>query len=405
MSRNGLGDQIAVLDGFDLSSAGVAAASGPQALSIAAGGTYSGGSSWEPGIPTIYGRSGLAAGMDINDYITDPEKEFMDYINDDPRLSARKNVIDASGGANYSGGSSFAPGLPLLPSNSGLAGDMALSAAALDEMADISLRVKQVMPGVQARAGVVDASAGANYSGGSSYAPGLPLMPSTTGLAGCLSCGGAPDSAMADLEAMDLRVRQTLPGVQNRSGVVDASAGGNYSGGSSYAPGLPLMPSSAGLAAALDAVANMSLAVRQVMPGVQTRSGVVDASAGANYSGGSSYAPGLPLMPSTTGLAGLDALDDVDDAAFGKRLTGQARALFSKVAGKKVVGAVKRNGIRAARGGNAAGASAADRQLRIARLCRRLVAAQQPGAKMSANVFQRKVQQAAAAVARNIRPG
>jgi hypothetical protein len=47
---------------------------------------------------------------------------------------------------------------------------------------------------------------------------------------------------------------------------------------------------------------------RPIMPGVLARSNVIDPSEGANYTGGSDYAPGMPLLPSSAGLAGLGAM-------------------------------------------------------------------------------------------------
>lgn len=197
-----------------------------------------------------------------------------------------------------------------------------------------------IMRGVLGRRNVIDASEGANYSGGSSYAAGMPLMPSTIGL--------------ADMPG-------TLP---TRMHVIDPSGGANYSGGSSYAPGIPLISSNSGLAAALGAAggsaADQDLAGafnslgairegyadgrtgagraavdqygRPIMRGVLSRRNVLDASEGANYSGGSSYAAGLPLMPSSVGLAGLDG---VGDLAWG----GWLRNLQSKIGQRALVGA------------------------------------------------------------------
>ncbi len=55
---------------------------------------------------------------------------------------------------------------------------------------------RPVMPGVLDRSNVLDPSEGANYGGGSSYFPGGPLTPSNSGLAGCASCsfGAVPVS-------------------------------------------------------------------------------------------------------------------------------------------------------------------------------------------------------------------
>jgi len=178
---------------------------------------------------------------------------------------------------------------------------------------------RPVMPFVQSRNQVIDASEGGNYSGGSSYAPGLPLLPSTVGL--------------ADLELESYLQSGNSGVLPPRHNVIDPSMGANFTGGSSYAPGVPLTVSSSGLADLDD----LSAAAQKLdpsdgrigqqpaygteyskwlMPGVYTRQNVIDASGGANYSGGSSYAPGLPLMPSTVGLAGLDALYE-DDALDG----------------------------------------------------------------------------------------
>jgi hypothetical protein len=77
--------------------------------------------------------------------------------------------------------------------------------------------------------------------------------------------------------------------VLSKRNVISAANGANYSGGSSYAPGLPLLPSSIGLAD---------------LPGVlPARRNVIDPSFGVNYMGGASHAPGMPLLPSNAGLA------------------------------------------------------------------------------------------------------
>jgi hypothetical protein len=112
------------------------------------------------------------------------------------------------------------------------------------------------------------ASGGANYGGGSSWAPGFPTMPSSEGLAGYL----------AAFEVSSFRADAVNP---------SASGGANYGGGSSWAPGFPTMPSSEGLAAA-----PAGYEITRVNP---------SASGGANYSGGSSWAPGFPTYPSILG--------------------------------------------------------------------------------------------------------
>jgi hypothetical protein len=232
-----------------------------------------------------------------------------------PAAYSMQNVLDASAGANYSGGSSFAPGLPLLPSNAGLAG--------LDGVN---------IPNAYSMQNVLDASAGGNYSGGSSFAPGLPLLPSNAGLA----------STDDDLLSYYQDIQK---GAYNAGQVIDASAGANYSGGSSFAPGLPLLPSNAGLAGTYDGKPldqmdhywGSTMGVDQNAYDVQ---GVLDASGGANYSGGSSYAPGLPLLPSNAGLAGLDA---VSDRGLTLRISPARRNRFLQIAGKKALQATKAN--------------------------------------------------------------
>jgi hypothetical protein len=116
--------------------------------SASGGANYSGGSSWASGFPTYPSSEGLAGYMDAFDGLSGFQA---DAVNP-----------SASGGANYSGGSSWAPGFPTYPSSEGLA------------MAPQGYDVSRVNP---------SASGGANYSGGSSWAPGFPTYPSTNGLA------------------------------------------------------------------------------------------------------------------------------------------------------------------------------------------------------------------------------
>lgn len=162
------------------------------------------------------------------------------------------------------------------------------------------------------------ASSGGNYSGGSSWAPNFPLMPSSEGLAGYLDAfeGGAYDIA---------RVNPS------------ASSGGNYSGGSSWAPNFPTMPSSEGLA---------NYEITSVNP---------SASGGANYSGGSSWAPGFPLMPSSEGLAriatrgalhGLTSMGVAPD-----RAVALARAVKGRASGATPCDLAYNAAFRAARAG------------------------------------------------------
>ena len=211
-----LGDEIAVLDGLDgfgMTPTGPATGRSSPSRYVAPfstvrrnvidpseGGTYGGGSSWAPGLPTMpsaVGLAGIASGV----------------------LPPRKNVIDPSGGALYTGGSSWTGGIPLTPSNAGLAGghiptgradtyadfaglptgraDTYADFAALDayfEAAGSSMTPtgpatgrsspsRYVAPFATVRRNVIDPSEGGTYGGGSSWAPRMPLLPSTVGLA------------------------------------------------------------------------------------------------------------------------------------------------------------------------------------------------------------------------------
>jgi hypothetical protein len=198
-----------------------------------------------------------------------------------PGVTYRSNVLDASEGANYSGGSSYAVGLPLMPSSVGLAGFG---------------NIPGMLP---TRRHVVDYSGGAQYSGGSSWVPGLPLLPSSAGLADAIINGG-----------------------YGRAGLGAAFIQGGYGRAGLGSTGSYVDEDLAGAAEAMEVhrqmdpndgrIGQQRVAVdeygKAIMPGVLARSNVLDASEGANYSGGSSYAVGLPLMPSSVGLAGLDDL-------------------------------------------------------------------------------------------------
>lgn len=184
--------------------------------------------------------------------------------------TARRNVIDASAGANYSGGSSYAARLPLLPSTVGLAD------------------VPGVLP---PRYGVIDPSGGANYTGGADWVPGLPLTVSNAGLAASLISGG-----------------------YGRDGLGRSSEGYGRVG-----LGQPMGGADDDLASAFASVEDGRIGqqpprvdqyARMIEPNVLVKTRVIDPSGGANYSGGSSYAPGIPLISSNSGLAGLDAMSD-----------------------------------------------------------------------------------------------
>jgi len=164
------------------------------------------------------------------------EIAVLDGLDDVPGYRSRVNVIDPSEGANYGGGSDYYPGSPLVTSNSGLAG------------ADDDL-----LRGYRSRVNVIDPSEGANYGGGSDYYPGSPLVTSNSGLAGCYEgCG------LNDIDKAYGSTMEAVPMSQNyrsRVNVIDPSEGANYTGGSDYSPGMPLITSNSGLAG-LDAVSD-----------------------------------------------------------------------------------------------------------------------------------------------------
>ncbi len=260
---------------------------------------------------------------------------------------------------------------------------------------------RPMMPGVLTRRHVLDPSEGANYSGGSDYAAGLPLLTSTVGLAdiepppirggygraglgdgskplirggyGAAGMGQTATYADEDLAAasdtvttvrdgvrvqtssmvspsradgrigqvrgrVDQYGRPIMPGVLARRHVLDPSEGANYSGGSDYAPGLPLLASTVGLAG----MGN----IPNVLP---PKMHVIDPSGGANYTGGSDYAPGIPLVVSSAGLAGLDALDLWDDAQVFSGLEGRFGRRLRRIAGKARVKKLRTAAMKAAR--------------------------------------------------------
>jgi hypothetical protein len=246
----------------------------------------------------------------------------------------RRNVIDASEGANYSGGSSYAPGLPLMPSSVGLA------ALADEDLVNYS-KVTNVLP---PRRNVIDASGGANYSGGSSYAPGLPLLPSgDPGLADLMEAARLMDGGYGSAGMGGANWAPGGDGGYGSDGMgyweetyrdfdgYDISTIDQHVGSSMTIEGLGLTSPNDGRIGRRPATgAEYALRKRH---NYETRRNVIDASEG------SSYAPGLPLMPSSVGLAGLDGLDDL---AFFKRLAASQKQAFKRLAGKRVLNRKKR---------------------------------------------------------------
>lgn len=286
---------------------------------------------------------GLAA-LDPNDGRIGQEQARVDQYGRPimPGVLARRNVIDPSEGANYTGGSSSAPMVPLMPSSVGLAGlgqnipPQVYAGAAAPFVAPYLRRLPGMgnIPGVlPTRQHVIDYSGGAQYSGGSSWVPGLPLTPSSAGLADSFIKGGY---GRAGLGAPFIQGGYGRAGLGQTAAYVDED-----------------------LASAMEAVeterqldpgdgrigqrrAQVDEYGKPIMPGVLARSNVLDASEGANYSGGSSAAPGLPLMPSSIGLAGLDgalaelqAQDDTDSTEMPMPAKLRAVASRRKVAALK----------------------------------------------------------------------
>lgn len=236
-----------------------------------------------------------------------------------PGVLARRNVLDASEGANYSGGSAYAAGLPLGPSSWGLAG---------------LGNIPNVLP---TRRNVIDPSGGANYTGGSAWASGMPLVASSAGLASDFISGGY---GRAGLGAAFIDGGYGRAGLGQTASAADEDLAG---AAEAVATARAINPEDGRIGqmrAQVDEYGN------PVMPGVLQRSNVIDPSEGANYSGGSSYAQGLPLMPSSVGLAGLDAYDDLDGlddlAIWGRMLKLPAMRAMRKIAGRNAMSAIKR---------------------------------------------------------------
>ncbi len=202
MGRATLGEQVAVLDGLDEGSSTIDYdmsdnfAAAPRNVSASGGANYGGGSNYSKGLPLLPSGVGLA-GANVSASGGANYSGGSNYSKGLPilpsgiglagALPARRNVIDPSGGGNYTGGSSWTGGLPLTPSNAGLAGLGQVMAGADGDLAGAFASIedaRQIAPNVLLRRNVVDPSGGANYSGGSSWTGGMPLLPSNAGLAG-----------------------------------------------------------------------------------------------------------------------------------------------------------------------------------------------------------------------------
>jgi hypothetical protein len=308
---NGMGDEIAVLDGLEFA--------GQEATPV----------------PARDGRIGRRPATGA-EYASRKQYNY----------ETRGDVLDASEGANYAGGSSYAKGLPLGPSTWGLA-------ELRGDLADQDLmRYSQITSMLPVRKDVVDPSGGANYSGGSNYVPGMPLV--TSGDAGLAASGPSL-----------IQGGYGYPGLGRAAWAAGGQGGYGRAGlGQDYwerrfdtLDGVPL--------SMLDYAFGSSISVEDGRIGrrpatgaeyasrkqynYETRSDVLDASEGANYSGGSSYGKGLPLGPSSWGLAELsmvDTLDGLADTSFLSKLTKAHRAAFKRVAGKARVDRLKGRAVK-----------------------------------------------------------
>ena len=148
------------------------------------------------------------------------------------------DVVRPSGSnsGNYSGGSTFFPGSPTLPSGGwGLAGDPAPARSLEQEQADDDEQTyASYLAGFAGGTGFSaeevrpSGSNSGNYSGGSDYFPGSPTLPS----------GGW---GLAQVGVGEQQIGGYSVEAVNPSG----SGGANNSGGSSFFPGSPTLPSGA----------------------------------------------------------------------------------------------------------------------------------------------------------------
>jgi len=353
-----MGESIAVLDGFNLSSISVSPDDADGRIGQVRAGVPGMEFASDMSPDDADGRIGqMRAGTEFASYDVSPDAadgrigQTRAFANQyarqvGPGTLAKENMIQASNGANYAGGSSWYPGAPTMPASVGLAsmGD-GYGRAGLGRLAD----------------GYGRAGLGDGYG--------------RAGLGGCAGCGGADADLSSAFEAYDSVVRQTQPGVLVRDNVVDYSGGANYGGGSSFYPGGPTMPSSVGLADAdMDPVllAYMN-AENPDLPNTTFRNNVIDPSGGANYTGGSSFAPGSPLLVSSAGLAELRSIDALDQRNTFPMLSADARTLFQQLAGRDVLRKLHAS-VKSARAQKNGTLPQTLRQFAIARRIRRAVA-------------------------------
>jgi hypothetical protein len=277
--------------------------------------------------------------------------------------------FDLTAGANYSGGSSWNPVMPLTPSNAGLAG----ADTDLEQAYSAGMRGRgRGIPDFYDAGSQFDITAGANYSGGSSWNPRMPLTPSNAGLA-------FVDDDLAQAYTSGMRRGGRIPNEYDAGPQFDITAGANYSGGSSWNPVMPLTPSNAGLAGTYDGHRLQDLdglygSTLGAIPNEYNAGPQFDITAGANYSGGSSWNPVMPLTPSNAGLAELSAIEPMDgifDNVFKARLFRNQIPAFTRLASQAQVLKLRNAAAAAARGGNRTKAEMLGMCLRKCRAMRR----------------------------------
>jgi hypothetical protein len=209
--------------------------------------------------------------------------------------------------------------------------------AVLDGLDDLGTLDGQ--SGYRSRVNVLDPTEGANYTGGSDWSPGMPLVMSNAGLAD------------ADLAAFAVQTGMPRPAGEQRPrfNVLDPSEGADYTGGSNWTAGMPLVLSNAGLAEdrysdgtydgmplSADFDEHYGSTMDTLEGNFSSRVNVLDPTEGANYTGGSDWSPGMPLVMSNAGLAGLDAVSDDALRKAATRMVGAVRAGSAvRVAGRK----------------------------------------------------------------------
>jgi len=215
--------------------------------------------------------------------------------------------------------------------------------AVLDGLDDLGTLDGQ--SGYRSRVNVLDPTEGANYTGGSDWSPGMPLVMSNAGLAD------------ADLAAFSVQTGMPRPAGEQRPrfNVLDPSEGADYTGGSNWTAGMPLVLSNAGLAAdsyadgtydgmplSADFDEHYGSSMDTLEGNFSSRVNVLDPTEGANYTGGSDWTPGMPLVMSNAGLAGLDAVSDDALRKAAARAMGAARAAgVVRIAGQRPLSDVK----------------------------------------------------------------